>query len=189
MPTYIALTIDDLDAELKKQNTALANYADYTTRRARAYNSVLAQYAETLAEADDAFAKKNVYATPLTTGTAKIATTTGDIYVPASLPADFRRVAGDAILVSKAASADFCNVPRMTWASIVASGSSQTAFAFWEDGGSIEIYDKDGANFDASSSVSFEYYRLLDATQTTGTALDIKQEDFPSIVSSVLGLM
>ena len=189
MSTYIALTIDDLDAELKKQNPLLVNYADFAARRTRAYSTALAQYQETLADADDTFVRGNVYASPLTTGTAAIVTSTGDIYIPTTLPDDFRRVAGDAILVSKVSTADFCNVPRMPWASIIASGSSQTPYAFYEDKGQIVVYDKDGANFDDASKVTFEYYRELDCTLTTGTALDIKQEDFGNIVTAVLQLM
>ncbi len=189
MPTYVALTIADLQAELNKQNAAFANYSDFTTRFARAFNTALTQYEEQLAQADDIFVRNNTYASPIAIGTAKITTTTGDVY-QVTPPTDFRRIAGNGILVSKAATADFCDVPRMTFDSLITTGSSQTPFAFWEDHGMIMIYDKDGANFDNTSQVDFSYYRKLDATNSpTSTPLDIKQMDFADMVSTVLGLM
>jgi hypothetical protein len=159
MPT-ISFTLADLDNEMLKQSPLLWNYQDYQARRMRELNATLATYQETLAQADDFFVRKNIFASPIAIGTAKVTTTTGDIYTVAP-PTDFRRVAGDAIMVSKAASPDFCNVPRMTWEAIVASGSSQTPYAFWEENGQIVIYDKDGANFDNASNVNFSYYRQL----------------------------
>jgi hypothetical protein len=188
MPTYITYLVDDLDAELKKQNPLLNNFTDFTARRTRSYLQVLADYQEELAQNDDPFVKADNYSSPITTGTEKINTTVGDIYRIA-LPADVLRVAGNAILVAKGTTAIFDSVPRMSWDTIIASGGSQTPFAFWEENGYLVIYDKDG-NFDNTAAVSFPYYRRLDATVTpTTTALDIKPNGFSSIVSSVLSLM
>ncbi len=166
----IALTIQDLDNELLRQNAALANYADYQARRTRAYQAALAAYQETLAGNDDIFVRANTFAAPLAIGSMVVSTTTGDIYTVA-LPTGARRIAGDGIMISKAASADFVMVPRMAWDTIVANGTSQTPYAFWEDKGQIVIYDKDGANFDATSIVNFDYYRQLDGTTTIGANL------------------
>lgn len=184
MPTYIALTIDDLDNELKKQNPLLANYADYTTRRTRAYDATLGQYQETLAQADDSFVRSDTLDSPIVLGTAKIAATGGYLY-QVTPPADFRRVAGNNITIEKSATG-IVNVPRSTWDTVVLG---TTPYAFWEEDGNIIVYCKDTTAFDSSYSASFEYYRELDATVTSGTALDIKQQDFTSIVSSVLALM
>lgn len=161
--TTIALTIADLDNEILKQNPALGNYQDYQARRTRAYVETIASYEETLAEADDIFARSNTFAAPIAIGTAVVTTTTGDIYT-VTLPTTARRVAGDSIMVSKVSSTDFVNVPRMAWASIVANGTGQTPYAFWEDNGQIVIYDKDGANFDNTSMVNFPFYRKFDVT-------------------------
>lgn len=188
MPSYVTLTIDDLDAELKKEQQLLANFADFTARRTRCYQDVLAEYQESLAQSDDIFVRADNIDTPTALGTEKVNTSTGDVYSVA-LPSDARRIAGNNIMVELAASATFVNVPRMSWDTIIASGGSQTPYAFWEKNGKLLIYVKDTGAFVNTASVVFTYYRKLDATVTTGTALDIKPQDFSQIVSDTLTLI
>jgi hypothetical protein len=184
MPTYLAFTIDDLDAEIKKRDAAVSNYADFSTRRERAYERAIADLEETLASQDSPFVRADTYAAALTTGTAKVSTPIGDLYT-IDLPADGRRVAGSNILVEGATT--FLQVPRMSWDAVVL-GTSQTLYAFWEDNGQIVLYEKD-AEFTAPADVHISYYRKLDTTQTTGTNLDIPTTQFSSIVTATLNYM
>jgi hypothetical protein len=188
MPTYLTFTIDDLDAEIQALDSKWLNRSDFATLRERAYKRAIGEYQEELISNDDIFIRSNTFGLPIAIGTAKVDTAGADIFV-VDLPADALQVAGDSILVSKDTTANFLNVPRMTWADIVASGVDQTDCAFWEDNGQIVIYSKDGTIVD-TDVVHAPYYRRLDVTQTpTTTDLDIKTKDFDEIIDSTKSFM
>lgn len=186
MSTYITFTIDDLDAEVKDMRPQWANRSDFATLRNMVYRKALAAYEKTLRDTNDIFIRKDTFGAPVSIGTEEIATTIGNIW-QAALPAGAYGVAGDAIMVEKSTT-EFLSVPRLSWQQIVPSGADQTISGFWENDGNILIYDKD-TTFASGSSVCFDYYRRLDATQTTGTALDIKAQDFPQLVSDVVSYL
>jgi hypothetical protein len=186
--TPIAFTIDDLDAEIQAQVPSWANRSDYVVLRNRAYRKALSEYSDGLIGQDDIFVRGDCLGSPITLSTAKIATTPGVIFQIA-LPTGALFVAGDNILVQKSATTEFFNVPRMPWASIVPSGGSQTPYAFWENNGIVNIYTAT-ADFDATASAVFDFYRQLDSTQSpTTTAMDIKYEDFEQLVDTTVSFL
>jgi len=180
MSTYITYTIDDLDAEIKADDARYTNRSDYATLRNRAYRKALAEYAGSLRGSDDIFIRGDTFLAPIAIGAAVITVTGKGLIYQVALPAGAYKVAGDSILV-EFSTTEFDQVPRMTWGEILLSGSP-TPYAFWENNGILNIFSATDLN--ATAHVGFDYYRRLDATQTAGTALDIKSDDFGQLVDS-----
>ena len=187
MPTPIAFTIDDLDAGLKALKPSLNNRSDFAAIRTLAFKRALAEYQASKIAGDALLVRRNTFGAAITTGsTPDLDTSNGDIY-KVDLPSGAKRVAGNSIILSDTGVGPF-NVPRSTWDAIVTSGTDETLYAFWEDKGQIILWVKD-ATVTGACTINCEYYAELDATVTTGTDLDIDQEDFEQILSSTLDFM
>ena len=179
----IEYTRDQLDDRLKKIEPTLANMADFATRRDLAYAIVMGEYNRELIDKNDDHVIDDNFSSLLSTGTAVLDTTIGDVF-KASLPDGVIGIVGDIVFLQKSTD-KFFSVPRMSIADIVVGGSGETLYAFTTHKGKITLYSKDG-EFTAPGNIAYFFYRLLASElPATDSVLDIRSQDFNSIAERV----
>lgn len=140
--------------------------------------------------ADDPFTKASTLSevTAPSTGTEKINTTIGDVFL-VSLLAGAERILDDTIWIFKSATGEYEAAPRIDIDAMIIGGAGETVVGFYEVNGKVAIYIKEATFTTPPADFHYNYRRVPTMPAADGDPLDIPPTRFSSLCSKISAFM